>query len=340
MTAPLSLSLVVRLHNSARFARQAIESALGQAHPGLEVVVLDDASGDESAELAAATLAAYRGPHRTRLVRLTHNLGCGGALQAAVAATSGEAIVLADGDDLSDPGRAAAIAAAFASGPEVMLVAHRQRPIDAEGRSLGAAERLPALAGLEDCIAQGRGLPGAFSAYRRRLFAGFFAPLDGLTHSEDWLLTARALLLGEIRQIDQPLISRRSHAGNVSGPTAALATPAALRAWYLRHDSAAFPAYARLAQDLAALRATGALPPGTETALARGLRRLRLERAAARLPLRRLPAWLKAYRALGIDRRAAWRRLAILRWPSSLLWLARRTPMRRAILADVRRSPR
>lgn len=335
-----SLSFVVRLYNSARFARQAIESALDQDHPRLEVLVLDDASSDDSADIAARTLADYKGPHRTRLVRLTQNLGCGGALQAAVAAAGGEVIVLADGDDLSDPGRAAALAAAFEGSPTVMLVAHRQRPIDAEGRSLGLAEPLPALAGIEECIAQGRGLPGAFSAYRRRLFEGFFAPLDGLTHSEDWLLTARALLLGQIRQIDAALISRRSHAGNVSGPTAALATPAAFRAWYLGHDRRAFPAYALLAQDLAAWRVAGTLPRTVEDALTLGLRRLRLERAAAALPLRRVPAWLKAYRALGFDRRSAWRRLAILRWPHAMLWLARRTPMRRAILADVRRTAR
>ncbi len=330
-----SISLVVRLHNTARFAAAAIASALGQRHAGLEVLVIDDASSDESAAIAERLIAAYAGPHRARLLRLERNHGCGGALQAAAAAAGGEVIVLADGDDLSDPERAATIAAAFATAPDVLLVAHGQRSIDAEGRPIAqraAAGRVPALA---EAASLGQGFAGAVSAYRRRLFRGL-APLDGLTHSEDWLLTVRALALGRVLLLPQVLVSRRSHAGNISGPTAELAAAAAYRAWGLRHDRAAFAAYARLRADLPRLPAAQRAELGP--ALTRGLRRLRLRRAAARVPLGRLPALVRALRRTGTSQRGIWRDLMRLRWPGLMLHQGRRDPMRRAILADVARQ--
>lgn len=336
-----SLTFVVRLHDNARFAAAAITAALEQRHPGLEVLVLDDASGDGSAEIARRTLAAYRGPHATRLVCLERNLGCGGALQAAVDASRNDIIVLADGDDLSEPGRAAAVAAAFAGRPDVLLVAHGQRTIDAAGQAFGSDGGLPDLPDLAQAIAEARGLAGAVSAYRRALFSGL-TPLDGLGHSEDWLLTVRALCLGQIARVEGQLVQRRSHAGNISGPTAALADPAAWRAWVLRHDARAFAAYDRLRRDLEGWARGGRLAPATlasaRQALARGLRRLRLRRAAARLPLRRLPALAAAWRRLGGSRRQLLRHLMILRCPGLMLHLVRGTALRQATLDDVRRQ--
>lgn len=330
-TSP-SISFVVRLHNAARFAAAAVASALAQRHPGLEVLVVDDASTDDSAAIATRLIAAYKGPHRARLLRLEHNRGCGGALQAAAEAASGEVVVLADGDDLSDPDRAAQVGAAFAADPTLLLVAHGQRAIDAKGQPIAERAVTAAPPTLIAAAAFGQGIAGAVSAYRRRLLEGL-SPLDGLMHSEDWLLTVRALALGRVAVLPRVLVSRRSHAGNVSGPTAELAAARAYQAWGLKHDRAAFAAYARLSADLPRLPA--AARPVLDEALARGLRRLRLRRAAARVPLRRLPALARALGGLGLGRRSVWRDLARLRWPGFMLHQGRFGAMRRAILADV-----
>ena len=44
----MHVSIVINNHNYGRFLAQAIDSALAQSHPGVEVIVCDDASTDDS----------------------------------------------------------------------------------------------------------------------------------------------------------------------------------------------------------------------------------------------------------------------------------------------------
>src|SRR5690625_8009575 len=55
-----SVSIVINNYNYARYLGAAIESALEQTHPGVEVVVVDDGSTDESREI----IARYEGELR------------------------------------------------------------------------------------------------------------------------------------------------------------------------------------------------------------------------------------------------------------------------------------
>ncbi|MEL7209891.1 MAG: glycosyltransferase, partial [Actinomycetota bacterium] len=91
--APLvPVSIVITNYNYERFVGAAIESALDQG-PGVEVVVVDDGSTDDSSRI----LARYHG--RVRLV-LQDNGGQGSAFNAGFEAATGELILLLDADDV------------------------------------------------------------------------------------------------------------------------------------------------------------------------------------------------------------------------------------------------
>ena len=47
----MKASIVINNYNYARFLSQAIESALAQDHRDIEVIVIDDGSTDNSAEV-------------------------------------------------------------------------------------------------------------------------------------------------------------------------------------------------------------------------------------------------------------------------------------------------
>jgi glycosyltransferase involved in cell wall biosynthesis len=89
-------SVIVNNYNYARFLGDAVESALGQTYPDVEVVVVDDGSTDESREVIAR--------FGTRVVPvLKANGGQESALNAGLAASRGDVVCFLDSDDLLAP---------------------------------------------------------------------------------------------------------------------------------------------------------------------------------------------------------------------------------------------
>lgn len=102
-------AVIVPVHNAARELPRAVASVLASAARAadygisldLDLVIVDDASPDDAAEVAAELLAPGRLPARVsgRLVRHATNLGAGPARESGVAATDAELIFFLDADD-------------------------------------------------------------------------------------------------------------------------------------------------------------------------------------------------------------------------------------------------
>jgi succinoglycan biosynthesis protein ExoO len=107
--AAVDVTVVIPAYNAAGFVDRAIGSALAQDGVTLEVVVVDDASTDGTAN---AITARYSGDPRVRVIRLDSNGGPSIARNSGFAAARGEWIAVLDADDAFDPGRLAHIVAA------------------------------------------------------------------------------------------------------------------------------------------------------------------------------------------------------------------------------------
>jgi len=95
------VSVVVPCYNAARFLERTLQSVLEQTHRGLEVIVVDDASTDDS---VALTERLTRRDARVRLIRRSRNAGTPGAPRnEGVAVARGEWIAFLDADDLWHP---------------------------------------------------------------------------------------------------------------------------------------------------------------------------------------------------------------------------------------------
>lgn len=127
---PPLVSICVVNHNYARFLPAAIDSALGQAWPAVEVVVVNDGSTDASDEV----IAGYGG--RVVVVHQP-NGGQGSAFNAGFAACSGDLVAFLDADDVLEPGMAAAAAAELSACPDLSKVQFMMRLIDRDARDLG-----------------------------------------------------------------------------------------------------------------------------------------------------------------------------------------------------------
>ena len=95
MAERVTVSVIITAYRRAGVVTAAIASALAQTYPVFEVIVVDDASGDDT---AAAVLAER--DCRVRLVQLRDNLGPAGAMNAGIAAARGDLVALLDSDDL------------------------------------------------------------------------------------------------------------------------------------------------------------------------------------------------------------------------------------------------
>ena len=113
------VSVIIPCHNYGRFLPEAVGSALSQEGVEPEVVIVDDASTDDSATVAESI--AHR-DSRVAVIRQHHNTGHVVTFNVGYAAASGEFIVRLDADDLLTPGSLARSVALFDAFPRVGLV--------------------------------------------------------------------------------------------------------------------------------------------------------------------------------------------------------------------------
>jgi glycosyltransferase involved in cell wall biosynthesis len=95
------LSVIVPFHDVGAYASQTLASLRRSAVPGIEFILVDDASTDATAEILAAGTDGLPG---ARLIRLEQNVGLAAARNAGLDAATGEHIAFLDGDDFVAPG--------------------------------------------------------------------------------------------------------------------------------------------------------------------------------------------------------------------------------------------
>ncbi len=96
------ISVVVPSFNYARYLKQRLVSIFAQSQPVLEIIVLDDASSDDSVDVARAAAAEWG--RSVRVVAATRNSGSVfRQWQRAVQEARGEWVWIAEADDAADP---------------------------------------------------------------------------------------------------------------------------------------------------------------------------------------------------------------------------------------------
>lgn len=96
------ISVVVAAYNRARFLRAAVRSALSQSVADSEVIIVDDASTDSTAEVAKELASEDA---RVRLLQMPLNVGPSAARNAALDVARGQYVAILDADDVCMPGR-------------------------------------------------------------------------------------------------------------------------------------------------------------------------------------------------------------------------------------------
>ena len=236
--AMMQVSVVVPNYNYAQYLPERLGSIFAQTHPVAEVIVLDDASSDESE--AAARGAAERAGRRLRWLGSARNSGSVFRqwMRAATLAR-GEWLWIAEADDTCDPGFLTALCSAVGGAEDVTMAFCDSRAIDPEGRPLWAdhqgyyeqsgttllaqdgvftaAEVLAGCLGHRNLILNVSGVLFRRSALLAAL-TRCAGELDGFTMAGDWRAYAEILAEGgRVAYVARPLNAHRRHQRSVTG---------------------------------------------------------------------------------------------------------------------------
>jgi glycosyltransferase involved in cell wall biosynthesis len=89
-------------YNSGEFLEGAIQSIISQTYDRWELIIVDDASTDDSRTIAEKYCAL---DSRVRLLKFTKNLGVSAARNAGISVADGKFIAILDSDDVAEPQR-------------------------------------------------------------------------------------------------------------------------------------------------------------------------------------------------------------------------------------------
>ncbi len=233
----LDVTAVIPNFNYGHYLRDRLASVFAQTHPVAEVVVLDDASTDDS-EFVARDAAASAG----RVIRWVPESRNSGSVfrqwRRAAELAQSEWVWIAEADDMADPGFLAALAAGLHAAPDAVMAFTDSRAVGPDGRELWADHQsyytlsgVTALAQdtvfsapdlLRTCLSTSNMVINASAVLWRRtaLCAALdrcAAELETFQMAGDWRLYAELLSAGgQVLYVASPLNTHRRHGASVT----------------------------------------------------------------------------------------------------------------------------
>lgn len=209
---PPTVSIIINNYNYASFISQAIESAIEQTYPAMEIIVVDDCSTDSSRQ----TIASYG----SSVIPVFHptNGKQGAAFNSGFAKSQGDIILFLDADDYLYPHAVEQIVQAWQ--PDLAKVHYRLDVVDSDGQSRDYS--YPQGGDLDrgnikqSVLTVGTyvGVPTSGNALSRKALTQIMPiPQEFNTTSDDYL-SVLVPLYGDVAAVDTALGAYRIHTSN------------------------------------------------------------------------------------------------------------------------------
>lgn len=200
------VSIVLPTYNGSRHLSESIESCLAQTHADLEVIVVDDASDDDTPEV----LRRCRDP-RLRILRHETNRKLPAALNTGFASSSGNFLTWTSDDNRYHPDAISKMLAALHRNPEAGLVYAGFRLIDPSGNVTRTVEAEPPRMLVRKPVV------GACFLYRREVYeqiGDYRQERAGIEDYDYWLRVAARFTIVALPEI---LYDYRVHPHSLTG---------------------------------------------------------------------------------------------------------------------------
>jgi glycosyltransferase involved in cell wall biosynthesis len=224
MTESRSLPRVVALvpaWRAAAFIHETLESLAAQTYPNLQILISDDASPDNTAELCEA-FAAQR--ENTRVIRQPKNLGWVGNINILIREARGDYFFFAFHDDVVRPTYVERLVEALKENPQAVVSFSDMDTHHLDGSV--ETQKYTLLEGTKSAYWRARHIiseesywwapnRGLFRAAAAREISGMKKHLAG-EMSADWLWLLRLALIGEFVRVPELLVIKRFTKQSVS----------------------------------------------------------------------------------------------------------------------------
>lgn len=217
----MKATVIVLAYRQEGYVLEALESVRSQTQAPSEVIVVDDCSPDDTGKMISGYLERH-GCGWTFL-RKESNQGVVAAVRSGLRYATGDVIIFAAGDDVSEPDRVRLTLDYFRDNPNAFGLIFGAMVMNGSGQmtdnAVNPSGRLPSrfepqsllghdfLSGLYAC--------GASSAFRRQVFEEF-PPVRETLYADDRVYALRAILLGGCHFLPDMMVRWRAHGTNMS----------------------------------------------------------------------------------------------------------------------------
>jgi len=229
---PPLVSIIVPNYKHARFLPQRLDSILAQTFKDYELIVLDDASPDNSRDF----IQSYAAKVPMRFFFNEKNTGCPFIQwQKGVALAVGKYLWIAESDDYADPRLLATLVAELQKNPQVGLAYCQSSSVDENGKFLRKLDYWTEVFETDrwsrSHVNNGKDeiarylivrniIPNASGVVvRRDVFVEAVQGAEKFRRAGDWWTWARVLLQSDVAYVAEPLNFFRAHGCSVRDTT-------------------------------------------------------------------------------------------------------------------------
>lgn len=245
-----TVTVLVTCYDQARWIEEALDSVLGQTFQDWELIVTDDGSNDDSADVIRAWCERHEGV--AQAVLHEENLGLTRTLNEVLPTCRGTYLAYLGGDDVWAPDKLVRLVAALEAAPEAAVAYSDARLIDEGGDELAPSflddhDHRPAPEGQVFEALLARNVVVASSAVYRRAAIEAVGGWDPDLPFEDWDLLLRLADRWPVAHAPGALVDYRIHDTSVTRSRFSLmlhGRMAVLEKWVgrdPRHDAVILP---------------------------------------------------------------------------------------------------
>jgi glycosyltransferase involved in cell wall biosynthesis len=203
------VSVIISAYNYGKYLGKCIESVLNQAYDDYEIIIIDDGSTDNTADV----LKEYEDRENIKIIRNEKNLGLIVSCDNAIRGSAGEYIIRLDADDYFDDNALLVLSSFLDKNPEIGMVYSDYFNIRHDGKVLEYV-RCPKI-GEEDRLMD---MPanGAGSMFRRSCYDAIGGYNKNVRYQDNYDIWIKMINKFKVANVNLPLFYYRKHGLNMS----------------------------------------------------------------------------------------------------------------------------